>query len=102
MSASLENIRAKAEEFRTRIKTRVEGLRGGGGTRSGILGNFSSFSSPELMKGPLLTEIREKGVLATARSRMEKMRGAAPASAAQGRGEETITPPATNKGVIYS
>jgi len=66
-----ETIRAKAEELRTRIRTRVEEIRGGGGSSSsgGILGG-----SPEILKGPLVTEIRAKGLIATARARVEKVR----------------------------
>jgi len=66
-----ENIRAKAEEFRTKIRTRIEEIRGGGSSSSGgLLGG-----NPEILKGPLVTEIRAKGLMATARTRIEKLRG---------------------------
>lgn len=67
--AMAETIRAKAEEFRTRVRTRIEEIRGGGSSSSGILGN------PGILKGPLATEIREKGLIATARARIERVRG---------------------------
>lgn len=70
--AMTENVRAKAEEFRTKIRTRVEEMRGGGSSHSsgGILGG-----NPQILKGPLVAEIREKGLMATARARIEKVRG---------------------------
>jgi len=65
-----ENIRAKAEELRTKARTRIEEIRGGGSSsQSPILEKLG------IMKGPLVTEIREKGVMATARARIEKIRG---------------------------
>jgi len=65
-----ENIRAKAEEFRTRVRTRIEEIRGGHSSpENPILGKLG------IMKGPLATEIREKGLMATARARIEKVRG---------------------------
>jgi len=65
-----ENIRAKAEELRTKVRTRIEEIRGGGSSsQSPILEKLG------IMKGPLVTEIREKGVMATARARIEKIRG---------------------------
>jgi len=69
--AMAENVRAKAEELRTRVRTRIEEIRGGGSSHSsgGILGG-----SPEFLKGPLVTEIREKGLITTARARIEKVR----------------------------
>jgi len=66
----LENVRTKAEDFRSRIQTRVAELRGGGAGAKGGL-----FSSPDVLKGALATEIREKGVIATARERVTKFRG---------------------------
>jgi len=70
--AMAENVRVKAEEFRTKIRSRLEEIRGGGSSHSsgGILGG-----NPEILKGPLVTEIRAKGLVATARSRIEKFRG---------------------------
>jgi len=69
--AMAESVRAKAEEFRTRVKTRIEELRGGSSSseHSPILGKLG------IMKGPLVTEIRETGLMATARARIEKIRG---------------------------
>jgi len=65
-----ENIRAKAEEIRTRVRSRIEELRGASSPEhSPILGKLG------IMKGPLATEIREKGLMATARARIEKVRG---------------------------
>jgi len=70
--AMAENVRAKAEEFRTKIRTRIEEIRSGGSSseHSPLIGKLG------LAKGPLVTEIKEKGVLATARARLEKIRGA--------------------------
>jgi len=69
--AMAESVRAKAEEFRTRVRTRVEEIRGGGSSseHSPILGKLG------IMKGPLVSEMREKGVMATARERISKFRG---------------------------
>jgi len=68
--AMAESVRAKAEEFRTRIRTKVEEIRGGHSSpENPILGKLG------IMKGPLVTEIREKGLVATARARIEKVRG---------------------------
>jgi len=66
-----ESVRAKAEEVRTKIRTRIEEIRGGGSSssESPIIGKLG------IMKGPLVTEIREKGLVATARARIEKVRG---------------------------
>jgi len=67
-----ETVRAKAEEIRTKVRTRIEEIRGGGSSSSGhspLLGKL------ELAKGPLVTEIREKGIMATAKARIEKIRG---------------------------
>jgi len=65
-----ENVRAKAEELKTKIRTRIEEMRGGGSSSSGgLLGN------PGILKGPLVAEIREKGLMATAKARVEKFRG---------------------------
>jgi len=68
---SPEQIRARAEELRTKIRSRIEELRGGASSpgHSPLLGG-----KLELAKGPLVTEIREKGVIATARARAEKFR----------------------------
>jgi len=65
-----ENIRAKAEELRTRVRSRIEEIRGGASSseHSPILGKL------EIAKGPLVTEIREKGLMTTARARIEKIR----------------------------
>jgi len=65
-----ETIRAKAEELKTKVRTRIEEIRGGGSSsgHSPILGKL------EIGKGPLVTEIREKGVMATAKARLEKFR----------------------------
>jgi len=65
-----ESVRAKAEELRTRVRTRVEEIHGGHSSpENPILGKLG------IMKGPLVTEIREKGVVATARERVAKVRG---------------------------
>lgn len=68
MAEVLPTVRARAEELRTRVMSRIEELRGGS----------SSSSSPllkgEILKGPLATEIRERGLVATARARIEKVR----------------------------
>jgi len=66
---SPERVRARAEEFRTKVRSRIEEIRGGGSSpeHSPILGL-------ELVKGPLVAEIREKGVIAAARARAEKFR----------------------------
>lgn len=65
-----ENVRAKAEEYRTKIRTRIEELRTGTSTgHSPLLGDMG------LMKGMLATEIREKGVMTTVRDRISKIRG---------------------------
>jgi len=69
--AMAESFRAKAEEFRTKIRTRVEEIRGGGASseHSPLIGKLG------VLKGPLALEIREKGLMATARARIEKVRG---------------------------
>jgi len=93
--AMAETVRARAEELRTRVRTRIEEMRGGGSSSSGgILGN------PGILKGPLATEIREKGVMATARARIEKIRGggsilgeSSPEGAKRGTIEETSKTP---------
>jgi len=74
--AMAENVRAKAEEIRTKVRTRIEEIRGGGSSssESPILGKLGIVKGP-LTKGPLVTEIREKGVVATARERIAKFRG---------------------------
>jgi len=66
-----ETVKAKAEEIRTKVRTRIEELRGG----SSSLGHSPLLGKLELAKGPLVTEIREKGLMATARARIEKVRG---------------------------
>jgi hypothetical protein len=91
--AMAETVRARAEELRTRVRTRVEEIRGGSSSSSGgILGN------PGVLKSPLATEIREKGVMATARARIEKIRGGgsilgSPEGAKRGTIEETSKTP---------
>ena len=81
--AMAESVRAKAEEFRTRIRTRVEEIRGGHSSpENPILGKLG------IMKGPLVAEIREKGVMATARARIEKVRGGGGALLGGGTREE--------------
>jgi len=69
--AMAESVRAKAEEVRTKIRSRIEEIRGGGSSseHSALLGKLG------IMKGPLVTEIKEKGLMATARSRIERVRG---------------------------
>jgi len=91
--AMAETVRARAEELRTRVRTRVEEIRGGSSS-GGVLGN------PGILKGPLATEIREKGVMATARARIEKIRGggsilgeSSPEGAKRGTIEETSKTP---------
>lgn len=66
-----EQIKARAEELRTKIRSRIEELRGGASSpgHSPLIGKL------ELAKGPLVTELREKGLLATARARFERFRG---------------------------
>jgi len=66
-----ETIRAKAEDLKTRVRTRIEEIRGGSSSSSGgiLSGN------PAILKGPLATEIKAKGLMATARTRLEKFRG---------------------------
>jgi len=75
-----ETVRAKAEEIRTKFRTRIEEIRGGGASseHSPLLGNLG------VAKGPLVTEVREKGLMATVRERIEKLRAppAAPPSPA--------------------
>jgi len=72
-----ETVRAKAEEVRTKIRTRIEEFRGGAASseHSPLIGKLG------VAKGPLATEVREKGLIATARERIEKFRAppAAPA-----------------------
>jgi len=69
--AMAENVRAKAEEFRTKIRSRVEEIRTGSSSseHSPLIGNLG------LMKGTLITDLKEKGVLATARAKIESIRG---------------------------
>jgi len=69
-----ETVRAKAEELRTKFRTRIEEIRGGGSSsgHSPLLGNLG------ITKGPLVAEVREKGVITTARERLSKIRGGAP------------------------
>jgi len=69
--AMAETVKAKAEEIRTKIRTRIEEIRGGAGSS----GHSPIFGKLELAKGPLVTEIREKGMVATARERIAKFRG---------------------------
>jgi len=65
-----ETVRAKAEELRTKVRTRLEEIRGGSSSgHSPLIGKLG------LAKGPLATEVREKGLMATARARIEKLRG---------------------------
>jgi len=66
-----ETVKAKAEELRTKIRTRIEEIRGGGSSseHSPLLGKLG------IAKGPLVAEVREKGLMATARTRIEKLRG---------------------------
>jgi len=68
-----ETIRAKTEEYRTKIRTRIEEIRGGSSSPSSghspLLGNLG------LAKGTLATEVREKGLIATARARITSIRG---------------------------
>jgi len=82
--AMAETVRARAEEFRTKIKTRIEEIRGGSSSSGGILGG-----SPQILKGPLVMRIREKGLIATARERIEKLR----APPAEGAAAEEVASP---------
>jgi len=68
----VETVKARAEEIRGRVKTRITEIRGGKASEG-------LFSSPEILKGgalkgALATEIREKGLIAAARDRMGKLR----------------------------
>jgi len=69
--AMAESVRAKAEEFRTKIRSRVEEIRTGSSSseHSPLIGKLG------LMKGTLITDLKEKGVLATARAKIETIRG---------------------------
>lgn len=70
------DIRAKAEEYRTKVRTRIEELRTGTSTgHSPLLGNLGLMKGGGLMKGTFMTDLKEKGVLATARTKLETMRG---------------------------
>jgi len=99
-----ENIRAKAEELRTRVRTRIEEIRGGGSSpgHSPLLGNLVfGGSSPELLpKGSLISDIREKGLLATVRARIEEFRGGKPAEEEKPR-PEIAGPERPEAGVGY-
>jgi len=71
-----ETVRAKAEEVRTKIRTRIEEFRGGAASseHSPLIGKLG------VAKGPLATEVRAKGLVATVRARIEELR-APPAAA---------------------
>jgi len=66
------DIKAKAEELRTKIKSRIEEIRTGTSSpgHSPLLGKMG------LMKGTLVTDLKEKGILGMARAKIETIRGA--------------------------
>jgi hypothetical protein len=72
--AMAPDIRARAEELRAKVRSRIEELRGGASS-SGHSPLLGKLELAKMAKGPLVTEIREKGVIATARARVEKVRG---------------------------
>jgi len=73
--AMAENVKAKVEEIRTKIRSRVEEIRGAGILRGGGSSGILSGNPGFLKQLPALTEVREKGLMATARARMERFRG---------------------------
>lgn len=90
--AMAETVRARAEELRSRVMTRLAELRGQTG---GVLGGQFG-GQMQILKGPLISEIRAKGVVATARERLEKLRAGGPVLGGQKaeRGTVTETKPA--------
>jgi len=75
--AMAESVRAKAEEFRSKIRSRVEEIRAGSSSseHSPLLGKMGLLKGGGLLKGTLVTDIREKGLLTTARAKIETVRG---------------------------
>ncbi len=65
--AMAETVRARFEELRTRIRTRLEELRGQSGSGAGV----SPLAGQRL---PIISEIRAKGLATIARERLEKIR----------------------------
>jgi len=72
-----ENLKLKAEELRTKVKSRIEEIRTGtsGSEHSPLIGKLGILKEGGLMKGTLMTDLKEKGVLATARAKIESIRG---------------------------
>jgi len=66
----IENIRARLEEVRTSVQTRMSQLRGGGGGQLLQGGIFSG----QLLQGPIISEIREKGPMAVLEERFPKVK----------------------------
>jgi len=71
------DIRAKAEEYRTKIRSRIEEIRTGteSSEHSPLIGKLGIMKGGGLMKGTLITGLKEKGVLTTAREKIEEIRG---------------------------
>lgn len=72
------NIKEKATELRTKIQTRVEDLRTkvAGGGHSPLIGNLKGvLGEGGVLKGPLVSDIRSKGVMTAAQERISKFRG---------------------------
>jgi len=65
----IENIRARLEEVRTSVQTRLSQLRGGGGGQL-LQGGISG----QLLQGPIISEIREKGPMAVLEERFPKVK----------------------------
>jgi len=72
-----DGVKAKAEEFRAKIRSRVEEIRTGSSSseHSPLIGKLGLMKGGGLMKGELMTGLREKGVLATVREKIEAVRG---------------------------
>jgi len=65
----VENIRARIEELRTTLQTRLGKIRGGGGQL--FEGNLLS---GQLVKAPIISEVREKGAMAVIEERFPRVK----------------------------
>jgi len=72
-----DGFRVKAEEIRTKIRSRVEEIRTGTASseHSPLIGKLGIMKGGGFLKGTLMTGLKEKGVLTTAREKIESIRG---------------------------
>jgi hypothetical protein len=68
-----EQVRSRVEEMRTRVRSRVEAIRGGGGAVGGSIlsGNLLGQARLEF---PKIKEIREKGPVAVLQERFPRLK----------------------------